>query len=617
VRFFKGDFRDFVAQELAEELLKTLNNLTGQINWGYHYPRIFKFIRFGLKDDYDFLVGLCSSNCFVEFNLTDFRTAYKKGDYFKSQHWARVCITSLFTFYAKQTIEAIEFAKRLVPNDRIMVGGILATVKPDYIFEKTGITPYEGLLLTRRLFPGDSLSNQIIDSEVLDYSILEDIDYRYPVEGSYYGSTTKGCPNDCAFCVVPTLEPRYKNYCAIGLQINRVRKLYGEQHHLLLMDNNVFASNKFDQIIDTIKRAGFADGSTYLPTNPIHLLLDQLKNNLNDRAYIKKAASVLQKFRDSLFDETFTNIKELLVKHSLDGDFHAANKHNVLDCLLAVQPIFDKKWKPVKRVRFVDFNQGLDAYLATPHVMKRLSEISIRPLRVAFDNWNERGDYVKALCLAKCNKITQMSNYLLYNFLDKPIDLYNRLLLNIDLCDALKINVYSFPMKYHPIREEEWFDNRNYLGKHWSRKSIRTIQAVLNSTKGKIGRGRTFFFAAFGRSKEEFYELLQMPEAFIINRWDAELNGYTQKWRDAYSALSKEELIVVNKIVEKYDFDETHWGRYSPAIKKVLRFHLHDREKVKKASAKAKEKWIEEFGKTCPTEVSAECAHLIKLAQHS
>ena len=37
---------------------------------------------------------------------------------------------------------------------------------------------------------------------------------------------------------------------------------------------------------------------------------------------------------------------------------------------------------------------------------------------------------------------------------------------------------YSFPMKYHPLLGE-FSHNRNYIGKHWNRKYIRSIQAIL------------------------------------------------------------------------------------------------------------------------------------------
>jgi hypothetical protein len=93
--------------------------------------------------------------------------------------------------------------------------------------------------------------------------------------------------------------------------------------------------------------------------------------------------------------------------------------------------------------------------------------------------------------------------------------------LNVKLCEELKefkVNIYSFPMKYHPITDPEYFRNRHYLGEHWNRKFIRAIQAVLNCTKGKVGKGSSFFNHAFGEDLQEFHKILYMPEAFIIYR---------------------------------------------------------------------------------------------------
>ena len=41
----------------------------------------------------------------------------------------------------------------------------------------------------------------------------------------------------------------------------------------------------------------------------------------------------------------------------------------------------------------------------------------------------------------------------------------------------------------------------------------------MNSTKGKIGRGMSFFLEAFGSTEEEYFELLEMPETFILYRF--------------------------------------------------------------------------------------------------
>lgn len=85
-------------------------------------------------------------------------------------------------------------------------------------------------------------------------------------------------------------------------------------------------------------------------------------------------------------------------------------------------------------------------------------------------------------------------------------------------------------MKYHPIRRttdmgEDYSHNRDYIGKYWNRKYIRAIQAVLNSTKGKIGKGTSFFRKAFGENIEEYHKLLEIPETMIIYRYFFEWLG--------------------------------------------------------------------------------------------
>ena len=104
----------------------------------------------------------------------------------------------------------------------------------------------------------------------------------------------------------------------------------------------------------------------------------------------------------------------------------------------------------------------------------------------------------------------------------------------------------AFPMKYHPINDKEFFMNRDYIGKHWNRKFIRAVQAVLNSTKGKIGRGVDFFEEAFGRDIDEFMKILWMPETFIIYRriYDADLRN---RLADRYTTVTKHDCDLTNE----------------------------------------------------------------------
>lgn len=176
--------------------------------------------------------------------------------------------------------------------------------------------------------------------------------------------------------------------------------------------------------------------------------------------------------------------------------------------------------------------------------MEKLFQIPIRPVRIAFDHWKLHDVYEKAVRTAVRHGHTSLSNYVLYNYEDTPIELYKRLELNVNLCEELGISIYSFPMKYHPIEDPEYFSNRDYIGSNWNRKFIRTIQAVLNSTKGKVGKGKSFFFKAFGKNEKEFIKLLYMPEAMIIYRFYFENIGMTDKWWDKFSLLSEEKNLL-------------------------------------------------------------------------
>lgn len=85
----------------------------------------------------------------------------------------------------------------------------------------------------------------------------------------------------------------------------------------------------------------------------------------------------------------------------------------------------------------------------------------------------------------------------------------------LNFCEKYNIDIYSFPMKFHPIFGD-YHLNRDYLGEHWNRKFIRAVQVILNATKGKIRKGKSFFYKAFGQNEEEFHKLLYMPEKYNL-----------------------------------------------------------------------------------------------------
>lgn len=189
---------------------------------------------------------------------------------------------------------------------------------------------------------------------------------------------------------------------------------------------------------------------------------------------------------------------------------------------------------PVKRR--VDFNQGVDARILskTPMYLKEMATICIDPLRIAFDHVGMRRVYERSVHMSADFGLTSLSNYMLYNFMDTPSDLYERMSINIELNEQLGIRIWSFPMRYLPVTLKD----RTHVGKNWNRYYLRSFQIMLQATHGVVSGSKEFFLRAFGNSEEDFERLLSLPHAFIFQR-DFYENGAGRPVLDEYNALLK------------------------------------------------------------------------------
>lgn len=187
--------------------------------------------------------------------------------------------------------------------------------------------------------------------------------------------------------------------------------------------------------------------------------------------------------------------------------------------------------------------------------MKLLSKIAIKPLRIAFDHAEDAyvKIYKKAVRLAAQNGVKNLSNYLLFNFKDTPQDLYKRIKINIELNEEFDKDektkgskVFSFPMRYSPVKGDNSKD-RKFIGDHWEPKYVRTIQCILVATHGVVGPKRSFFEKAYGKTIDDFNQLLLMPEDYIIYRAANKDSGNTDEWWNSYEKL--EDKTLVNKII--------------------------------------------------------------------
>lgn len=368
--------------------------------------------------------------------------------------WDRVYVTTLFSFEWKRTAAAIDFALSAVHGqaERVFVGGIAATLMFEQFVREprwAGVRVAKGLLdrapaLSLGLseqegdFGADDVYGTPIEELVPDYSILEQIPYKYPVRDAYFGYASRGCVRKCSFCGVPKLEGAQREVPPITNLVSGVEKQFGPKKDLILMDNNVVASARYREVIAEIRDLGFQ--------------------------------------RDALFERP--------------------GKSRVK--------------------RRVDFNQGVDAriLIKAPMFLREMSTICIDPLRIAFDHVGMSRVYKRSVQMAADYGLTSLSNYMLYNFMDTPRDLYDRMRINIELNERLGVRIWSFPMRYLPVTMKD----RSHVGRHWNRYYLRSFQIILQATHGVVSGNGQFFRRAFGASYEEFECLLTLPHAFIFQR---------------------------------------------------------------------------------------------------
>ena len=407
------------------------------------------------------------------------------------KHWDRIYITTLFSFEYKRIAESIDFALKAVGGnaDKVFVGGIAASLMRERFTDEprwSGVRFIQGLLdkdpatslqldhFSNDLYADDT-EGMPIEDHIPDYSILDQIDYQYPVSDAYFTYASRGCTRKCAFCGVPKLEGDLRETQSLSRIIDGVAELYGEKKDLILMDNNVTAAPRYKEIIAEIRDLGFQAG-----------------------AKLKRNGRSLQ--------------------------------------------------------RRVDFNQGVDARILckSPHFLQEMATICIKPLRIAFDHGGLRKPYEQAVRYAFDAGITELSNYMLYNFHDSPQDLFARMRLNVALNEELRIRIFSFPMRYQPTNQP----HRRYVGEKWNIYWLRSMQIILQATHGIVSGNPAFFKTAFGDSYDDFEDLLFQPHVYTFNR----------AWYTQYGGR------------EEYDEFCTHFSKLSPSQKDDLKSALDTRD---------------------------------------
>nr|VFJ54540.1 MAG: Radical SAM superfamily enzyme YgiQ, UPF0313 family [Candidatus Kentron sp. FM]VFJ56109.1 MAG: Radical SAM superfamily enzyme YgiQ, UPF0313 family [Candidatus Kentron sp. FM]VFK10467.1 MAG: Radical SAM superfamily enzyme YgiQ, UPF0313 family [Candidatus Kentron sp. FM] len=178
----------------------------------------------------------------------------------QAMHWHRIYISSLFTWELPRTVKTIRYYARSVnsPEDNIYVGGIGATLRPEFIREQAECRIIEGQIEKPGVLGEDSPP---IAGLVPDYVILDSVDYKYEPNDAYFAKITKGCVRRCEFCAVPNLEPEFGTLAPLEEQVAAIKKAHGTRQHLVIMDNNALAVEEIEKNLKTIESLGFQRGA--------------------------------------------------------------------------------------------------------------------------------------------------------------------------------------------------------------------------------------------------------------------------------------------------------------------------------------------------------------------
>ena len=224
------------------------------------------------------------------------------------EYWDRIYVTTLFTYNWKVTVDTILYYKRLVRGDlsRLLVGGIMSSLEPEAVWQETGVVPITGVLNSPNILDDDN--DLIVDEMLPDYELFDDVNYDYTlIEDSYFGYSTRGCVHKCDFCGVHRLEPQFIEYQGLKPYIEAINERYGEKCNLILFDNNILASRKFDQVISDILDLGFAKGAKFGPTRKSRRL--DFNQGTDARLMTEHHAKLLGKTAISPLRIAFDNIR--------------------------------------------------------------------------------------------------------------------------------------------------------------------------------------------------------------------------------------------------------------------------------------------------------------------
>jgi len=145
-----------------------------------------------------------------------------------------ICITTLFTTDSAIVKRAIMECKKslFLQNTPILVGGIFASLMPEWIYKETGVESFFGY-------------SKKLDEQQPDYTI--DWDVKPPWDDSALVFTTRGCPNKCGYCMVWRMEPEFY------VESSWKKSITENNRKIMVISDNNFLASPIEHIQDVVE----------------------------------------------------------------------------------------------------------------------------------------------------------------------------------------------------------------------------------------------------------------------------------------------------------------------------------------------------------------------------
>lgn len=121
--------------------------------------------------------------------------------YYDGEYADYICVSSLFTYDMSHLTGVVQHIRKYEKNIPILLGGVCATLNTAFLENR--LSAGAGV----RIFEGYSYT---LDRQVPDYSLNWDMKGGW--DNFSFIFTSRGCPNNCGYCVVPIIESvRWEN----------------------------------------------------------------------------------------------------------------------------------------------------------------------------------------------------------------------------------------------------------------------------------------------------------------------------------------------------------------------------------------------------------------------